>query len=251
MYRVDLLVSTDMVMQPLLVTATKADSVAALRAHGTATLRGTVRDTKGAPVSSAIISLASIDTIVRSNEAGVFTLTGLPAGSHALQAKLIGFSSASMLVELRPAQTTNITVEMPSARVLAAVNVRAERAAGRDKLAFDDRRRTASGYALTEKELSGRYDIMSMVMGLPRVERIPGRGQPMIGIRSRRGGLCLPVIYLDGGRVDQDQVTMYQPKDFRAVEVYNNEFNVPIGFDSRGCGVVLFWTKRNPRWQLG
>ena len=51
-------------------------------------------------------------------------------------------------------------------------------------------------------------------------------------------------MYLDGSRVDQDQVSIYHRTDLRAVEVFNQIFNVPMGYDSRGCGVVLFWTKR-------
>lgn len=246
--RFDLSVSTDMVLQRSIVGLTTVDSLAAMRARGTATLRGTVRDDKGKVVSSAIITLASVDTSVRSSAAGEFTLTGLPAGSHALQARLIGLGPTSMLVDLRPGQTTTIALAMASVRALAAVNVRAERSAGNDKLAFEERRRRGAGYALMEKDFVGRYDIMSMVMGMPRIVPIRGRGQPMIGINSRRGGVCMPAIYLDGLLAEGDQITLYEPKDMRAVEVYNSEFSVPMGFNSRGCGVILFWSKRNPRW---
>ncbi|MBC8086013.1 MAG: hypothetical protein H7Z40_02010 [Phycisphaerae bacterium] len=49
-------------------------------------------------------------------------------------------------------------------------------------------------------------------------------------------------------RLSGAAASVYHPKDFRAVEVYNSEFNVPMRYDSLGCGVVLFWTNRNPRW---
>lgn len=249
LFRVDLLVSTDMVFANAAdVSTLNADSVSRLRAVGSATLSGTVRDTKGKPVANAAVSIASVDTTVRTNADGKFQLTRLPAGSHVLQAKLLGFAPATQLVELRPEQTTSALLEMPDARALETVNVRAERVPGIDQVAFNDRRKINTGFALTEKDFAGRHDIMGMLAGLPRVEPIRGRGPAMIGIRNRRGGVCMPTVYLDGTLAATDQITMYQPSEFRAVEVYNTEFNAPIGFDAKGCGVILFWSKKNPRW---
>lgn len=248
LYRVDLLVSTDMVLQRSLASASGSDSAQALRATGTSTLRGTLRDRKGKPVADAMVSVASVDSVTRSNSAGEFTFTRLPAGSHAVQARMLGFAPASSLVDLRPDQTTTLSLEMSDARTLAAVNVRAERVSGTDKLGFEARQRTGFGYTLTEKDIGNRNDVMSALLGMPRITPIRQPGQVIIGIQTPIQGVCVPLTYLDGTRIEPDQITQYNPKDFRAIELYNSKFSVPLGFDSGDCGAVLFWSKRNPRW---
>lgn len=247
LYRVDLLVSTDMVLQKNITGTTGSDSVSALRPHGTSTLRGTVRDGKGAPIAGANVTLASVDTSARTNAAGEFTFTRLPAGSQVVQAHQVGFGPATSLVELRPSQTTTVTVQMPSARTLAAVNVRADRPMGPDQQEFEYRKKTGMGYILTEKEIGTRPDLGSMLVGLPGITLQRSPGSVVINISNRRGGTCIPVPYVDGTAVSADQINIYNPEDFRAVELYY-QATIPTGFQWNPCGIVLFWTKRNPRW---
>ncbi|MEO7998591.1 MAG: carboxypeptidase regulatory-like domain-containing protein [Gemmatimonadaceae bacterium] len=247
LYRVDMLVSTDMVLQKNIAGTTASDSARAMRPHGTSTLRGTVRDGKGVPVVGANVILASVDTSARTNAAGEFTFTRLPAGSHSIQARQVGFGPATMFVELRPSQTTSVTVEMPSARTLAAVNVKADRPMGPDQQEFEYRKKTGMGYILTEKDIGTRPDMASMLIGLPGVTVQRSPGTVIINISDRKGGVCTPVPYVDGISVSPDQINIYNPEDFRAVELYY-QATIPTGFQWNNCGIVLFWTKRNPRW---
>ena len=108
--RVDLLVSTDMVVPPSTKDRSPDELAALLKAHGTSTLRGTVRDDKGAPRANAAVGIASVDTAVITNANGEFLLAKLPAGTHVVEARVMNAVIAHALVDLRPGKETEITL---------------------------------------------------------------------------------------------------------------------------------------------
>lgn len=242
--RVDLMVSTDMVLQPIDRDRTPAESIAALTVHGRSTLRGVVRDTRGVVQREALILLASVDTIIRTDARGEFRLSNLPAGTHVLQAKQIGFAPATTLVDLLPDSTTSALLLLSSSTQLATFNVRAERVAGVDKLGFDDRRRAGWGYALEYKDFKNRADIVSILQGTPGVEvhRVrAGELQVWVGFGSH---LCPPSIYLDGVLSSVEEVGFYNVQELQAIEVYPRFYSAPAQYAREMCGVILFWSKR-------
>jgi hypothetical protein len=244
LHRVDLLVSTDMVAPPSLTTRSKAELAVLNRPHGTSSLHGTVRDVTGKIVPGALVTLASVDTSVRTGTAGEFTLTSLPAGTHVLQVRQVGLAPATMLVDLLPQQTTEAAVEMPSARTLATFNVRADAVTALDRSGFEARRRSGFGYALENKDFANRTDITTVLREMPSVTVTKQRGSTSITLPGRMGGQCSAVIYIDGARADAEQLNSLDPPTVRAVEVYPREINVPAQFASFArCGVILVWTK--------
>ncbi|MEO8000181.1 MAG: carboxypeptidase-like regulatory domain-containing protein, partial [Gemmatimonadaceae bacterium] len=247
MMRIDLLVSTDMVLQPIDRERTPAESIAALKPHGRATLRGVIRDTKGVLVPNAMITLASLDTMVRSDERGEFRLSSLPAGTHVLQARSVGFTPASMLIDLVPDSTTAAVLLVAKANELAVVNVRAERVAGRDKVGYDERRREGWGYALEHKDFKNRPDVASILQQTPGLNLKRVRPGEFI---VQTMAPCT-VVYVDGGRTSIDALAAYQPDDLRAIEVYPRYVSSPPMYAviqmGSGCGTILFWTK-SAKW---
>ncbi|MGV3708617.1 MAG: carboxypeptidase regulatory-like domain-containing protein [Gemmatimonas sp.] len=243
--RLDLLVSSDMVM--VRDSTTKAGPT--LPARGTARLRGRVVDVNGKDVVGAVVSFATLDTTVRTNQLGEFTLLNLPAGTHGLQARHVGHAPATMTVELRAEQTTQTTVTMASAQSLATVNVRAERVLGIDQQDFQRRLKLRSGYTLQADQLKDRFDLTSALQGMPGVQITrPVYGEVQVLMSNRRYGQCAPALYVDKVLVLPETLAQYRAQDLVAVEVFNSKFSVPVGFEARGCGAVLFWTRLNPRW---
>lgn len=245
--RIDLLVSSDMVLQATAGQILAADSTIAMTPKGTAILKGRVIDAKGKPANNATITAANADSVVRTNADGEFVFLNLPAGSQSVQARMIGYSATAALVELRPAQTTSVELRLPDAQTLATVNVRSERTLGTDQVRFNERKRLEFGMTRTAKDFVGRFDVISMVRDFPRVVTSPLRGG-IIQLDHPMHGRCTPATYLDGIKVDQEEITMRRPSHFAAVEVYNSPLKIPLGFDGNGCGTLLFWTKGNPRW---
>lgn len=245
LHRVDLLVSTDMVGAKGAAPRSARDTAAMLRPHGTATLRGNVHDATGKPVAGAMVTLASVDTAVRTSATGEFTMTSLPAGTQGLQVRQIGFGPAMSLVELRPGQTTEAAVELPSARTLATFNVRANSVTASDRSGFDSRRRSGFGYALENKDFANRPDMTSVLREMPSVTVTRGtNGTTSVTLPGRQGGQCSAVIYVDGSRSDTDAINSLDPATVRAVEVYPRETMIPAEFASFArCGVIAFWTR--------
>src|SRR5690606_15183932 len=43
---------------------------------------------------------------------GTFSITGVPAGTHTLRAQFLGYSTATLSVQVLPGQTTNVTISL-------------------------------------------------------------------------------------------------------------------------------------------
>jgi len=99
--RLDLLVSRDMIVADSTKLSTSADGVASMRAHGLATVRGTILDEKNRPLNYAVISLPGAGMSVRTNGRGQFAPGSLPARKHMLEIRRLGYAKRTHLVSLR------------------------------------------------------------------------------------------------------------------------------------------------------
>jgi hypothetical protein len=205
-----------------------------------------VRGPDGKTLANALVTVASTDSSVRTNANGEFSFSGLPAGTHMLQVRQVGFSPAAVNVDLRAGRTTETSIEMPSAKTLATFNVRANLEAGADRLGFEDRKRAGFGYSMLLKDMENRPDVASVLREMPSVSVTIQRGVPNISLPGRLGGTCAANLWLDGTKAIPEQIASYRPEDFRAVEVFPREISVPAQYinpSGSGCGAVLFWTK--------
>ena len=252
LHRMDLLVSTDMVFKPGAVAKTAADSLA-LRARGKSSVHGFVRDANGKALPSTMVTIATTDSSVRTNAEGEFTISGLPSGTHMLQARQVGYSPASVNIDLKSGQTTETSIAMPAARTLATVNVRADaETGGRDRVAFEERRRSGFGYSMLLKDMENKSSVASVLREMPSVTVEITKGVPSVQLPGRLGAKCAANLWIDGVRASPEEIAAYRPEDFRAVEVYPREFSVPAQYAANlagaGCGAVLFWS-RFSKWQ--
>ena len=56
------------------------------------TVRGTVRDSAGAPVAGVILTVDRTQVRTQTAASGAYTLVGVPAGSQTVRARVIGFA---------------------------------------------------------------------------------------------------------------------------------------------------------------
>ena len=244
--RIDLLVSTDMVHK-LSAKSTRADSIGATRAHGTSTLTGIVRSPAGLPLPNSSITIASVDTAVRINQDGAFQFVSLPAGTHVLQVRQVGFAPATLLVDLRPGKSTTADVVMPAAR-LAAFNVRSTKLYGTDRAGFEDRKRLGFGYTLETNDFKNRMDTQIILRELPGLTVTRNNSADFTVTMENASRICDPTIWVDGVRNVLEVALAYAPADIRAIEVYPRQIEVPSQFSTtNACGAILFWTNRS-KW---
>ena len=222
------------------------DSIANVVAS--ASITGVVRTPDNRPVANAQATLLGTFRSTRSDSAGRFRMSGLPAGTQSLDVRALGFAPTSIEVALPTAGVLDVNVTLDRhVQALAAVTV-VESGTVFDATGFETRRRTyAFGRYITADEIKRRgvFDTHTL---LPSTG--PGRMRPTLGALTLSGG-CAPVVFIDGNLVDPgtsdalDAVDMIRPRDIRGIEIYGAADGAPFQFrDPRGrCGSVVIWTR--------
>jgi len=185
------------------------------------------------------------------NDNGTFLIRGVAPGTQWLSVQAIGRAPAGQAVDVRPGDTTSLTVTLGPLPV-ALTPVRVVGQASRMLNDFEQRRRSGSGlgYFRGEAEMADMASMRSVLSSFPSIQLVKGRGNtdfqallPNPGIGGR--GWCVPALYIDGFLGDWDQVQTYKPQDLVGVEMYPRAASAPLQYQqvSTGCGVVLIWTK--------
>jgi hypothetical protein len=226
----------------------------------------------GRAVEGVEITLPALGRLTRTADDGGFVLEGVPAGTHALRARSLGFEPATRTVALRGGtDTATVTVTLvPRVVELTTVAVRAK-AEAPVRRASERARAMANGGAFVDDTLLARHEhsVMSNVL-----RRIPGaaiirypsnRGAYNVlgssrGSAGLRGGsrYCLYQIYIDGvrryvpasgGAVEPPpDVDEFKVVDYEAVEIYRGGAQTPMEYGGTGaaCGTALFWSRTRP-----
>lgn len=93
----------------VVLSATALPSVSSVAfAQGTGTIAGTVADSAGVPIASVRVTIdnATRATVTAAN--GAYTLTGMPAGSYTVRARLIGYREHEQTVTVTAGQTATV-----------------------------------------------------------------------------------------------------------------------------------------------
>jgi hypothetical protein len=247
----------DVYVAPITRRAVASDSGPAVQMmRGSGRLRGTVVGSNARPISGARVSVWGTGIEVTSDQDGKFALAALPAGTHTLEVRAVGFTPATQPVDIvqgTPGSTeielTNLGITLDTVRVVAQrVYTNARDAA------FERRLKYSVGHIIDEAEIEKRRPIVitDLLRTVPGVLVVPGKRSGM-DILMRGGhsilgtGYCRPDMWIDGVRVTNDELfpfdMMVSTMDLRAVEVYARNSTVPPDLASTsGCGVIAIWT---------
>lgn len=214
----------------------------------TASLRGSVRDSSGAPIGFASIFVAGIRGIADSS--GRFHFFNLAPGSTSIFVRRLGFTPqriAFTLVEGRADSIHLILTTLPFE--LAGINTEAP-TFGR-MADFERHRVNGQGIYLDRAELEKRRtprlsDVLRRVPGVRIVTDRAGRTLLRMG-RSSMGRDCPPEFWIDGVRAQFLGVDDVPVSDIEALEVYRGPSGLPPEFNSRftnaQCGAIIIWTR--------
>ena len=220
---------------------------------GSAVLGGVVRGPDGRPFPTASVGVLGSTASTVSGQDGRFVLTGVPAGTHAVLVRAIGFTPVTLVVDIATGGRFDTTVVIDKRpQTLAAVSVTAmpNRA---ERNGFTERRRTGFGSFITKEDIErwGPVDLVDLVTIKPALRRISTpRGDAIV----MRGpvGVCAPSIFLDGWEVSfgggggmSDVSGFVQPREIVGVEIYTGPI-IPPQFDRMvwtSCGSVVLWTR--------
>ena len=221
----------------------------------TASVRGRVCDSAGAPVAYATVVWGEARQVITTTDSGSFQLTDIPAGRTRFTIRRIGYVPVDFELTLRPGLIKPIVVKLvPVASALSTVAV-----AGHDSdndayrsdrfraTGFFDRMARLPGYFITPQEVERRRPayVSDLMYGVPGVTMVGRPHTPSLHYESSAQH-CRLQLYLDGHPAS-DGDDFVTGSDIKAVEVYTSLLSASQKFlpsPLKGyCGSVVVWTK--------
>jgi hypothetical protein len=223
--------------------------VAFVQHDTTSTVRGTVTDSAGAPVSNAEVYVTTSGRAGRTDETGRYSISELIDGPTRLRARKPGWQPVDTVVTLDARSTTAINfVFAHRSAALDTVRVSTD---GCSRFSFDGfecRRRVGIGVFRDAKEIAAHPPIYfaDLFDGIAGVKRVPLRLD--VGIVATTQWRC--IAYLENGKrplwQDAQQMNF---RDVTALEFYDAPEKVPEWYKNeawRGkepCSLAVLWLR--------
>ncbi|WP_353265771.1 carboxypeptidase-like regulatory domain-containing protein [Gemmatimonas sp.] len=230
-------------------TGVLVDTIITAYRRGTGRLTGRMARS-GVPFPGVIASMWGTGLEVRSDQAGVYSLLGLPLGTHTVEMRAVGYEPIRRIVDVLPDDVSAIAVDLVRVTTLDTLRIRAW--AMRDQGPFKEaeflrRKRRGGGVFLSPDDLNRENPAtMSQLFAravFVRVQWGVAAGESLtIGSGLRR---CTPAFLIDGRESGEDDFFMLvRPDNLLALEVYRGnatpiELAVP-----NPCGAIVVWTGR-------
>ena len=213
-------------------------------------LRGTVRDSAGAPVPEAEVTVIEPPSLRRqlvTDSAGRFALEGVPAGPLTIRVHRLGYAASTVELAIGSA-SAETQVEI----VLASVPAQLEEVLvkpdipGRLREFYQhrqQRRSFARFLELTDIRRLAPTSSSELFRSVPGITiRSSSTGGNTIRIRG-----CQPTVWVDGQRIPGAELDdVIQPNDIGGIEFYPSSAGIPPQYmdpTNRLCGSILVWTR--------
>lgn len=234
----------------LLVRSLLFSPAASAATAGNATVSGRVVLQGSTTQAGSRVELVGTDQVTLANEAGEFTMTNLPSGSHVLLARHLGYAAGTATVDLTALEPQKVTITLPKyVAIMDPVLVTARRNASLDRVGYNQRKKSGSGFFLGPEQLQQirafrLTDIFRRVPGL----RVTSSGLDEVVTSSRGvGGDCvmyyvddMPWLSMDPGDISG----FVNGSEVVAVEVYQPPHAPPQYTRGGGsCLTIVLWTR--------
>jgi hypothetical protein len=249
----DFAIPSDSASVAVATDSAAAPDAAPLR-RGTARLTGRALDPNAQPVIGAQVAVLGSPGSGTTGPDGAFTLAALPAGTHMLEARALGYEPQHVAVDLVSGQTSTVLVRFTTrVQELESVLVYGKKSRSMlDEIGFEQRRKHGHGRYFTAEDIEKRRppQFSSLFRDLAGMQVRQGNAfRTSIWMRGPRG-LCQPSIFIDGVEflTPQEIDRMVRPEEIQGVEVYSYSTR-PGEFAPRDnpCGVILIWIGTGPR----
>ena len=216
-------------------------------------LKGVVRDSTGAPVPEADVSILAAHLLTRTDNAGGFVLPRVEAGPIELYVRRLGFVPLTVQVDVKPNANDSLVVVM-AMQALELPGVAIDEQTKRHLLWVEDfYRRRAKGIGgtfFTREDIEARHTsrLSDVLRDAPGVRFVRSRGGSGIRFDSpanfRRD--CVPQYFVDGQRVPNIEIDDLPARDVEGVELYAGPSSTPTQFQQgavTSCGTVVIWSR--------
>jgi hypothetical protein len=232
----------------LLVFPLGAQSGQASAPAATASLRGSVRDSAGAPIPFAYVSVA--DTRGIADSSGRFQLVNLIPGATSVLVRRLGFTPRRVAITLAEGRADSLHLVLTSIP-FELEGIRTEAATFGRMADFERHRVNGQGIYLDREELEKRRtpSLSEVLRRMPGVRVATDRsGRTLVRMgRASWGRDCPPEFWIDGVRAQFLGVDDVPVSDIEALEVYRGPSGLPPEFNARftnaECGAVIIWTR--------
>jgi hypothetical protein len=225
-------------------------AVAATAKTGRASVSGLVMLDGAPPIGGSRVELVGTDIVAVTDEKGEFTLTNAPSGSGLLAVRHFGFEAQAVPVDLSAREETRVTITLPRfVPMMDPVLVTARRTAALDKVGFNERMKTHSGFFIGPERLEQMHpavlsDILRLVPGL--LVRYGIHGDIIANAHATSSG-CVqyymdesPYVEMKPGDVNR----FVTAREIVAVEVYQPPETPPQYARLGGsCTTIVLWTR--------
>jgi hypothetical protein len=224
------------------------------------------------PLSEAEVLIAALGIAVRTNAQGRFRVSGIPAGTHRVSARKVGYAAVETDVTFSAQEPVARQFHLGRVAALNVVTVTA-----RPLLpGFEERLKRGIGQYMTRAELAKKEgsNMSSILTELPGVDLMSGPGgrrylrtsrvnrnpPPPLGLNqdnifcvAPKLCQCWAQVYVDnmlmnpGRPTPAFDVNSWKPEQIEAIEYYASTATLPMEFARRGatCGVFVIWMRRS------
>jgi hypothetical protein len=240
----------DLLVAP--VAASGAAGAAPPQLRGKARVAGHVRRTDGRPVERAQVLLIGSGVATLSNASGEYALDSLPAGTHAIEVRALGYAPANVALDLRSGVTTTADILLASrVAVLEAVTVYGKAPKRGEAGQFVERSHGMFGRFMTAEQIarSGAVNVPDLLRMIPGLRVTQASGSLMTTVLSRGEAFdasCMPDVYLDGMLITDGASSLdnlVRPSEIGGMEIYVDASTVPVQFRRGACGSIVIWTR--------
>ena len=213
-----------------------------LELTGTASLAGQVRGVAGEPLAGVQLHVRDARGVVASDSSGRYVLTGLPAGTHVLVARRLGYALVEQVVELRAG--IRVTADLRLERSVSLDSVRVTALGGRFREFEFNRGANIFGRYLTRDQILRRKpaDGADLLFRLGGGFTVVGHGDAakVYTRRQMRNRVpCETNVVVD--RVQHRRINDVPPARIVGLEAYEGPSSFTSDFESR-CGLIVIWT---------
>ncbi len=208
----------------------------------------------GRPLSGARVGIRN-GPETRTDERGVFTLSGLPTGTRMLDVRAVAFAPLELPVDIVDGAAP-LRIPLVSLKALLdTVKVRANLVDNRDEEEFLRRKkRSGAGRFMTAEDIAKRNVILAadLFRSMPGVTFARDENQYDILVQRSMSSMtdnpfCRVSVFVNGFALRDPTVNdlnaILRPNEMRGVEVYDGGAAPPEYSRRNGCGSVVIWTR--------
>jgi hypothetical protein len=216
------------------------------------TLRGTVADSTGTPITQVDVGVVALHRLTRTDDEGRFAFNRLTGDSVELSFRRLGYRPRTLKLALASPPDSLRVVLAEQAEVLDPTEVSAHVRRLRVGVEEFYRRRTLGmGTYFTREEIQARHphatsDVLRNMPGIRFVRTSSG-----LGVRFNNTSIvrrdCMPMIWIDGQKAPAMEVDDIPVTDIEGIELYNGASTTPLQFSQQmrnsTCGTIAVWSR--------